>query len=651
MQSLRTMFKSLSHDDLRDWAGSTIYERGKGYLARVSQLARTEDGTLFAWVSGSDDYATSIRHEGKGEFDYDCTCPYDYGGPCKHAVAVVLAAAERLSRHEEIPLLDPEGDLYLEVLADADEEDEEWEEGGLDDDLAGVDLPPNQPVGSSPQLEAALQGKSRNELQALLLELALDFPDVARRIRENDQLDRGQTDKIVRSLRREIRRLTSEEAWYNPWKEEGNLPDYSHVEQQLRALLDRGHADPVFELGEELWKEGIEQIEEAHDEGETAMEIAACLELVLQALPRTRLSMPEQLLWLIDHQLEDEYGLLGEPDALLNDPCYSKAHWQAVARTLEGRLRQMRIPKSGRFAETDRRKQLITWLQEAYQRSGEPQKVIPLLEKEADRCRSYAPLVKTLLEIGERDRARQWCIQGFNRSCDEAPGIAADLQARLRQLAEEEGKFDLAAAYRAEDFFDRPSKKSFVDLRQAAEKALLWDAIRQGTLAYLQTGQRPLPGTRGKRGWPLPKVEAGRPESDGKKRLQSFPKQELLIEIALLEGRHDHAVSLYQDLATSRRLGWRTGIDEELAKAVSDSHPDLALQIWKAISDRLIGEVKPKAYQKAASYLRQMHKLYEQTDRLAEWQALLMGLRLEHKAKWRLMEVLDGLEKNRKLIE
>ena len=73
-------------------------------------------------------------------------------------------------------------------------------------------------------------------------------------------------------------------------------------------------------------------------------------------------------------------------------------------------------------------------------------------------------------------------------------------------------------------------------------------------------------------------------------------------------------------------------------------------QIWQSIAEHLIGQVKPKAYQEAAGYLRQMHKVYEKTGRVAEWKTLLIRLRTQHKAKRRLIEVLDGLEHNRKLI-
>ena len=633
MRSIRTMLEGLTLEDLREWAGSKIYNRGKDYVPCVSQLSRTEDGTLVAWVSGTDEYATSVRREGE-ELDHDCTCPYDDWGPCKHAVAVLLAAAEQLKRNQEIPLLDPDDDLYLEAF---DEDDDD-----PDDD------PVRLSKGRSPQIEKLLAEKNRDELQILLIELALDFPEVSRRLRDTARLETGQVDQLIRTLRKEIRGLTSQDAWFNPWKQEGNLPDYSHVEEQLEALLDKGHADAVFELGEELWEPGARQVEESHDEGETALAIGSCLGIVLRALPQTSLAPPEQLLWLVEHELDDEYDLLGGADAVLNDPHYTQEHWREVAVVLEAWLNKLEVPKSGQFSATYKRERVMTWLRNAYSRSGEAQKVIPLLEQEADRCRSYDLLVKTLLEDGQHEQARQWCVRGFKKTIEDAPGIASGLQTRLRELAEAEGRFDLVAAYRAEDFFERPSENTYSDLRLAAEKIKSWPPLRSGALDYLQTGQRPSAGGRGKNAWLLPDPEVKMPEATEKFRMESFPNRDMLIEIAILEQRLDDAVALYQKFAKNSRWGW--SIDEQLAKAVATSHPDVALQIWQSIAERLIGQVKPKAYQEAAGYLRQMHKVYEKTGRVTEWKTLIMRLRTQHKAKRRQMEVLDGLENNRKLI-
>ncbi len=78
-----------------------------------------------------------------------------------------------------------------------------------------------------------LGDKSRDELLDLLIDLSGRIPDVRQHIVETEQ-------------------LTDEPAWYSRWSGEGSLPDFSHVEQQLRALSDRGHADAVLQLGVEL---------------------------------------------------------------------------------------------------------------------------------------------------------------------------------------------------------------------------------------------------------------------------------------------------------------------------------------------------------------------------------------------------------------
>ena len=122
----------------------------------------------------------------------------------------------------------------------------------------------------------------------------------------------------------------------------------------------------------------------------------------------------------------------------------------------------------------------------------------------------------------------------------------------------------------------------------------------------------------------------------------------MLIEIAITEKRFDDVVDLYQRLRKTKRWGWET--DNTVAHAVANTHPDLALAIWEDIVDSLIAQVKPKAYEEAAVYLRFMKKVYTRNQRLDNWQKLLNRLRREHKAKRRLMGVLDTLSK-KKLVD
>jgi len=364
---------------------------------------------------------------------------------------------------------------------------------------------------------------------------------------------------------------------------------------------------------------------------------------VLKAVLQTSLTPPEQLLWVIERMLADEYSLLESAGTLLEGKAYSREHWRELADTLEARLQALSKPASASFSQTCRRRGLMNMLLDAYSRGGRRQMIIPLLEKEADTCMEYGKLVEALLAAGEKEKARQWLIRGFERTVSDAPGIASDLRARLREMAEKDKRYHLAAAYRAQDFFGSPSPKTYTELKKAAEKAKVWPPVRESILRYLETGKRPDADDTGKKAaaWPLPVPEVMRPWDEKDRICQRFPDLDMLIDIAILEKRFDDVVALYQELRKTKRWGWETG--KAVAVAVTETRPQTALYIWRFIVDGLIAQVKPKAYEETAVYLRRMYKVYQTTKRLADWQNLLLELRKEHRAKRRLMEVLDGL--------
>ncbi|EAR20743.1 hypothetical protein [Nitrococcus mobilis] len=348
--------------------------------------------------------------------------------------------------------------------------------------------------------------------------------------------------------------------------------------------------------------------------------------------------------------LEDDYSLLDCANEFLKRPAYARVHWQEVAGTLETRLQTLPKSLSADFFDRYRRERLMNTLLEAYARAGWKDKIIPRLEDDADASHCYPQLADELLAADERDRARRWCIQGYTRTVDNAPGIASALQERLRTIAQQERRYDLVAAYRAQDFFHRPSSRDYQELRKAAEKAEYWPAVRNAVLHYLETGQNPAFGhLEGKKsGWPLSSPEVEPPTTRSRKAYQRFPDIETLIDIAILEKRLDDVVNLYQRLRKAKR--WGREIDKTVAKAVADTHPDLAPTIWTEIVNSLIDQVKPKAYEEAAVYLRLMKKIYARNHRLEDWQKLLEGLRRGHKAKRRLIAILDTLSNN-KLVD
>lgn len=636
MEQLQAILQRLTFAELERWAGKKIVDRGRSYLKRVDGLRRHGKDDLVAWVSGSEDYATLVRLDPEHQHSWYCTCPYD-DGPCKHAVAVILAAAQDVKNQREIPLLDADDDLSLMLFGDPEDDLDEEEE--IEPEPATKGGKAIAKEGS--KLRKLLEGKSREELVELLVHLARSNPDIEQSLREREQLGRGQVAPLLRALRKEILHLTSEPAWRNHWNNEGSVPDYSHVQRQFEAFFAAGHFDELLELGDLLWREGSTQVEQSDDDGESATDIGECLEVVVAAVPQSSLPRPQQLLWLIQRRLGDEFGLLDAGARVLESKEYSREDWRVVATTLEERLQAQTVSQTANTSETYSRQEAVNCLIDAYQRAGLSDRIQPLLEAEVERCRNYGQLVRHLLQAGERDLARQWCIRGFNATIEQSPGLAAELQKQLRTMAEEDKQTELVAAYRAQDFFQHTTVENFKELRKSLDKSPLWPRLREQVLAFLEGGQRPdLPGKKGVAAdWPLPVPEVLFPPD--KARGFSASKLVTLIDIAILEKRFDEVVRLYEVARKSKIEGW--GLGERVAQAVAKTHPELSLSIWRAKVDGLIALVKPQAYNEAAVFLRHMRKVYEAGGRQAEWQALLAELRQTHKAKRRLLEVLDGL--------
>ena len=72
------------------------YDRGIDYYHQGAVESITERGSqLFAEVQGSewDPYQVGVTFAGR-DFSASCTCPYDWGGYCKHVVATLLAVID-----------------------------------------------------------------------------------------------------------------------------------------------------------------------------------------------------------------------------------------------------------------------------------------------------------------------------------------------------------------------------------------------------------------------------------------------------------------------------------------------------------------------------------------------------------------------------
>ena len=83
----------LTEAQVKSLASSQSFQRGQSYYRNGSITEPLRQGLeLRAACEGSDDdpYEVTATLDKKGVADSSCTCPYDYGGVCKHIIALLL---------------------------------------------------------------------------------------------------------------------------------------------------------------------------------------------------------------------------------------------------------------------------------------------------------------------------------------------------------------------------------------------------------------------------------------------------------------------------------------------------------------------------------------------------------------------------------
>jgi uncharacterized Zn finger protein len=634
--------KNLTWDDLEQWAGNTIVSRGRNYQRnrRVKGLARTPHGGLIAWVEGTRSYATQVDLE-SGTLCSTCNCPY--WDTCKHAVALVLEYLYCLKNGVVVPEVTAE-DERLRMLAEyyegeplySDDEDDLEDDAPLDRHRYG------EPFLQS--LQAFLRKQTKAQLSTLLEDLADRYPPVRDTLQDLIDLSTADISEMVRVVRAKILEISSEPGWADYWKGERFIPDYSPVKKRLEALEAEGHADEVITLGEELLEAGRGQVEMSNDEGETVEEISSCLEVVFRALPHSSLTPVERMLWVVEAEVKDEYGLCQGAEVFWGQK-HRVEDWNILAETLMDRLKQFRGAKGeDRFSQNYRRERLSDWVILALKNAGRHDDVITLCVREAEKTGSYARLVDFLLEAKRWEEAEQWIHRGIEATQNEWPGIATRLRNTLRQIRENEGDWPGVAALRAEEFLLNPTFESFQKLGKAAEKAGVWPAVRTAAMNYLETGRLPEEDPS----WPLPDSGIKEP---GEPRRHQFPLIETLVEVAIAEGRPDEVIRWYdQDKSQKPRWGWSGFQEDRVAEAIVGHYPDRALGIWKSIAESEIARTKPEAYRVAGSYLRKARRVLKDLGREKEWHDYLAELRRVNARKRRLLEILDSMS-GRRIID
>jgi len=657
---------SLTWDSLEKWAGRRIVQRGRTYHRQkaVKDLAQTSGGAVVAWVQGERRYATKVEIDSKGKLQSVCTCPYYT--TCKHAVAVVLAYLDELKNDRVVPLAPDDDQRLAEIaemenraarLSDVDDADDDGDDlvgGDWEEDDEEYEAPPPRRSKAihrrTPSWQALLVGLTRDQLVGLVEELAVGFDGVRSLLEHRSSLLKGREGELLKKVRAAIRDLHEPQ-----WDEDWGHPnvDLDQLKEQLEALLKKGHADALVQLGPDLLTGAGRTVESEH-EGESAYELGQCLTVVFRALRQSSLAQDAQVDVAMQMKLADEYDLCGDAPRKIFNRRYRRDVWRAVAARLQDRLGQLK-PPAGKdsFGTRRHRDRLVDFLVQALEKAGQKGDVIPLCEREAPATNNYGRLVDRLVAARRMEEAERWCVRGL-QEVGEYRGVAAELRRRLEQICGKRGEPLRAVALKADVFFEEPSLKSFQDLTSAARKAKVGPAVDAWARHFLVTGRRPMPGAKGKRAkdelatpWPLP--ESGVVAHPSRRQLE-VPMINVLIQIAIAEKNADEVLRWYDDQRGPR--GWRGALGMEVAGAIGGKYPDRAVAIYKKHAEAAINRVNPRGYEDGAAILRRAKQVLLKAGRKEEWATYMAQLREKNRGRPRCIKELDRLEKgSRRIVE
>ncbi|MBN1272347.1 MAG: SWIM zinc finger domain-containing protein [Candidatus Aminicenantes bacterium] len=645
METIKNLFdflKTLNWSDLEAWAGPRIVARGKSYQRSdlVNDLALSPSGELIAWVEGTDRYATKVAVKDK-KISSSCTCPY--GIDCKHAVAVVLESLKFLKNKKEIPLTkDEDSRIGLFEKHHINRYNEIGSPQSVQKTYSGPFLPPKTPQS----LRAFLKQRTKKELIESLLSITRRHPEIKAELHDEADLVTGKIEDLVKSISRDIDEISAEPAWWNEWKSQGEIPDYSRILNNLQNLLDEGYTDEVVTLGKKLYKSGQEQISISDDKGQTASQIIECLTVMFKALRFCSMPDSEKILTAFDFKLEDEYDLCWGMEEFWKET-FSKKDWSSAADELLDRLHKGKLKDDKYvYVREYKRNGLTNAIIHALKKAGRNKEIIPLAMKEAEKTTSYERLVKFLLQESRVKEAEDWIRKGFAATIEKLPGIAHHLREHLYEIRSKARDFMFAAAIRAEEFFESPSLSCYIELQKISEKAGVWPEVRLAALAFLEKGKKPEikenshKDSKGK-AWPLPSTGLELNVFRHK-----FPLARDLIEIAVYEKKVDDVLHWHEIIVQNNPIYGTSGeenIHDKVAGAIIGRYPDKAISIWKKLADSHISRTKPSEYIRAAKYIGKVKKYLQKAGRSKEWVTYLAKLRLENARKRRLLEILEDL--------
>lgn len=656
----------VTEGQIRGGASAESYRRGHDYYRNgaVVGLVR-RDTTLEAEVEGSqyEPYQVTVDFDQAGVTAAECSCPYDWGGWCKHIVAVLLAA---LHAPDEIETRSPLADLLAQL--------------DRDQLLSLVTALAKQNPGLADQIEARI-GTVRAQPQTALLTATLTqaaydagqgpvptspipaaaaVPAPVRHTPIDPKPFRQQVRRILRSLDR----MSSSEAY---WHVSEVTREIKGLVEQARTFIRAGDGRNALAILEAITDEYMQEWTSLDDSDGTASAFFAELtDPWTEAILTADLSAEERAQWVV--KFENWQGTLADYDM----EAIFEAPWVAADEGWDDPAVQAAL--RGEAGAESRREMLAAddedeeddWDEEGEDETGGAAKAgddyaadqvnkarLAILGRQG-RAAEYlnfaratgqtTQLVTMLITLGRREEAVTAALSQLGRAADalivaQALRESGDLAASLRiaehglilpgpkhtladwlsDLAHGMGQAEPALRAALIAFRELPNEARYLKVRDRAQAAgtpagpdrtgdeeAQWPPLRDELLRFIRTG--------------------------------TTVSADVKIGIYLSEGL------LADAIAAVDTAGASSTVVERVMDAAIEKRPDWVIQAACRQAEGIMNAGKAQHYEHAVGWLQRAQAAYRAAGREAAWRTYLEGVRVKHGRKYKLMGLLDQMD-------
>jgi uncharacterized Zn finger protein len=577
---------------IRSLASAESFRRGVDYFNSGAVIDLQQRGdTLLAQVEGSsyEPYEVTIELENGELVEAECTCPYDWGGYCKHIVAVLLS--------------------YLHQ--------------------------PDQ-VAQHPPVAELLAGLGREDLAELLLQILSKQPRLVDWVEA--QLAAKQTTSAPQPAAHPAARHTPIDP--TPFRKQAQslfrgrgYDDYGGgiaIAEEMSELIDK--AVPFINAGdgrnallilEAITGPYVQHWFEFDDEGESATVFEELDPLLAEAILSADLSREERQAWakkLTGWQNEiEDYGVEGFDAAI----AAAEQGWDypPLQRVLQGH-----ITHQGAWDDEEApwyADELAVARLNVLERQGRTTEYLYLAEAEGQTARYLTMLVK----LGRSQEAVDYAMQ-YMATTEEALALAQALREHDQT----------AAALKIAEHGLTLHGETLALARWLRETAVLANqsdlALKAARTAFARSTSLEdyltIEAVAGA-AWPTVKAELF-------DQLEAAASAYGKLDIYLHEGLVDKAVKTIDDepYFSYRDL-------ERVVDAARQSHPDWVIRRCCNQAEQIMDAGKSQSYTYAIGWLQRARRVYLDIGRAAEWQTYLEGLITKHTRKYSLRPQLEKL--------